>query len=130
MRSARSPGHGAQAERVATGTGTWSVTFEDLPDNQRYRPVARIRLPDGSGRSAVGPLFIVGNPTTSVSGSFNEHIVAGRIAVQRTPCTPGFGVCDASFNSLFFRFGLSPFALHAASPSGPWYVDPAHVPAS
>jgi poly(hydroxyalkanoate) depolymerase family esterase len=119
-----------QAEQVATGTETWSAIFEDLPDNQRYRPVARVELSDGSGRSAVGPLFTLGNPTTSVSATFNEHIVAGRIAVQRPPCSAGFGVCDADFNSLFFQFGMSPFALHAANSSGPWFADPTHVPNS
>jgi hypothetical protein len=119
-----------QAEQVATGTDTWSAIFEDLPDNQRYRPVARVELADGSGRSAVGPLFTLGNPTTSVSATFNEHIVAGRSAVQRPPCSAGFGVCDAGFNSLFFQFGMNPFALHAANSSGPWFVDPAHVPSS
>ena len=129
--SIRSPGWNApQAERVATGTETWTATFEDLPDNQRYQPVVRVQLSDGSGRSAVGPLFTLGNPTITVSATFNEHIVAGRIAMQRPPCSAGLGVCDADFNGLFFQFGLNPFALHAASASGPWFVDPTHVPSS
>jgi hypothetical protein len=42
----------------------------------------------------------------------------------------GFGACDEDFNSLFFQFGLNPFVLHAADASGPWFVDPAHVPHS
>ena len=47
--SVRSLGWSApQAELVATGTETWSATFEDLPDNQRYQPVARVELSDGS----------------------------------------------------------------------------------
>jgi poly(hydroxyalkanoate) depolymerase family esterase len=120
-----------QAEQIATGTDTWSARFDDLPDNQHYRPVARVELSDGSGRSAAGPGFTLGNPTISVSATFNQHIVAGRIAVQRPPCAAAFGVCDADFNSLFFRFGMSPFALHAAAnSSGPWFVDPTHVPHS
>jgi hypothetical protein len=97
-----------------------------VPD--RYRPVARVELSDGTGRSAVGPLFTLGNPTLSVSATLNEHIVAGRIAVQRPPCVAGFGVCDTDFNSLFFQFGLNPFVLHAADSSGPWFVDPTHAP--
>jgi hypothetical protein len=124
----RLDGPAPQPERMASGTATWSATFEDLPDNWRYQPVVRVALADGSGRAAVGPTFVVGQPTTTVSASFNEHILAGRIALQRSPCTPGFGACDATFNSLFFRFGLSPFALHAADPSGPWYLDPERVP--
>jgi hypothetical protein len=124
----RLDGTAPQPERMASGTATWSATFEDLPDNRRYQPIARVEVGDGSGRAAVGPAFAVGHPTTTVSATFNEHILAGRIAVQRGPCTLGFGACDASFNSLFFRFGLSPFALHAADPSGPWYLDPEHVP--
>jgi poly(hydroxyalkanoate) depolymerase family esterase len=126
----RLEGTAPQPERVATGTETWTATFEDLPDHQRYQPVARVELSDGSGRSAVGPLFTLGNPTITVSATFNEHIVAGRIAMQRPPCAAGFGVCDADFNSLFFQFGLNPFALHAASSSGPWFVDPTHIPSS
>jgi poly(hydroxyalkanoate) depolymerase family esterase len=126
----RLDGTAPQAERAASGTATWSATFADLPDDQRYRPVARVELSDGSGRSAVGPLFTIGNPTTSVSATFSEHILAGRIVAQRPPCAAGFGVCDADFNSLFFQFGMDPFALHAANPSGPWFVDPTRVPHS
>jgi poly(hydroxyalkanoate) depolymerase family esterase len=126
----RLEGSAPQAEQVATGTDDWSVHFEDLPDNQHYRPVARVELSDGSSRSAAGPSFTLGNPTISVSATFNEHIVAGRIAMQRPPCVAGFGVCDTDFNSLFFQFGLNPFVLHAADSSGPWFVDPTHVPQS
>ena len=126
----RLDGPAAQAERPATGTDTWSIDFTDLPDDQRYRPVARVELSDGTGRSVVGPIFTIGDPTVSVSGTFDEHIVAARIGIQQPPCEPGFGVCDTDFNSLFFQFGLNPFALHAAGPSGPWYLDPANIPQS
>jgi poly(hydroxyalkanoate) depolymerase family esterase len=123
-------GSAPQAEQLASGTAAWSVTFEDLPDDRRYRPIARALLADGSGRSATGPDFTVGDPVISVSATFSEHILAGRIAAQAAPCAPGFGVCDADFNSLFFQFGLAPFALHAANAAGPWFVDPEHVPSS
>ena len=126
----RLEGSAPQPEQVASGTASWSASFEDLPDDRHYRPVARVELSDGSARSAVGPAFTLGNPTISVSGTFNEHILAGRIAVQAPPCTPGFGVCDADFNRLFFQFGLTPFALHATTASGPWYLDPDRVPDS
>jgi Esterase PHB depolymerase len=117
----RLEGNSPQPEQAASGTETWSTSFEDLSDNQRYRPVVGVELSDGTGRSAVGPLFTLGNPTLSVSATFNEHIVAGRIAVQRPPCVAGFGVCDTDFNSLFFQFGLNPFVLHASNASGPWF---------
>jgi poly(hydroxyalkanoate) depolymerase family esterase len=126
----RLDGPAPQPERGADGTGTWSARFEDLPDDQRYRPVVRVELADGSTRSAVGPVFTLGNPTISVNALFNEHIIAGRIALQRPPCLPVFGVCDADFNSLFFQFGLSPFSLHATDPAGPWFVDPEQIPDS
>ena len=48
--------------------------------------------------------------------------------MPQPPCTPGFGVFDASFDSVFFQFGMNPFELHAADPSGPWFLDPARVP--
>ena len=124
----RLDGPAPQPERPATGTTSWSAAFADLPDDQRYRPVARVELSDGTGRFDVGPIFTIGDPNVSVSGTFNEHILAARIGVQQPPCQAGFGVCDADFNSLFFQFGLDPFALHAADPSGPWYLDPANIP--
>lgn len=124
----RLEGPSPQPEQTATGITAWSARFVDLPDNQRYRPVVRVELADGSGRSAAGPVFTLGEPTISETAPFNEHIVAGRIAVQQAPCAPGFGVCDASFNSLFFQFGLNPFPLHAADAAGPWFLDPANVP--
>jgi len=120
-------GSAPQPERVASGTATWSASFEKLPDNQHYRPVVQVELADGSARSAVGPAFTLGNPRISVSATFSEHILAGRVALQAPPCSPGFGVCDADFNHLFFQFGLTPFALHAATSSGPWYLDPDHL---
>lgn len=123
----RLDGSAPQPEQEATGTGEWSVRFENLPNNQRYRPIARAELADGSGRSAVGPPFTLGNLLTSVTAPFNEHILAGRIALQQPPCITVFGVCDADFNSLFFQFGMNPFALHAASSAGPWFVDPDNI---
>jgi len=39
----------------------------------------------------------------------------------------GFGVCDTDFNSLFFRYGMNPFELHATNAAGPWFVDPTRL---
>lgn len=123
----RLDGAAPQGEKPAGATEAWSVSFDDLPDNQRYVPVARVVLADGSERSAVGPAFTLGSPLLHASDTFPNHIIAGRITVQQPPCTAGFGVCDADFNSLFFRFGMNPFELHAANAAGPWFVDPTRV---
>jgi hypothetical protein len=125
---ARLDGAVPQAEKAAGADRAWSVRFDDLTDGRRYVPVVRVELADGSERSAVGPAFALGDVLIHESAAFQDHIVSGRIAVQQPPCTPGFGVCDASFDSLFFRFGMSPFVLHAADASGPWFLDPASIP--
>lgn len=61
-------------------------------------------------------------------GNFQEHILAGRITVQRPPCVVGLGVCDADFNTLFFQHGFEAFALYNPAGSERWYVDPANIP--
>lgn len=126
---ARLDGAVPQAEKEASvAAPAWSARFDELADNQRYVPVVRVELADGSERSAAGPAFTLGDVLLHAGGSFQDHILAGRIAPQQPPCTPGFGACDASFNSLFFQFGFSPFVLHAADAAGPWFLDPARVP--
>ena len=125
---ARLDGVASQAEKEAGTTQAWSVSFDNLTDNQRYVPVVRVELADGSERSAAGPAFTLGDVLIHETAAFQDHIVSGRIAVQQPPCTSGFGVCDASFNSLFFQFGMNPFELHAADPSGPWFLDSARIP--
>jgi hypothetical protein len=82
-----------------------------------------------------GDEFAIGEPpaipvTNTVHGTFQEHILAGRIAVQRAPCLLGLGVCDADFNTLFFRHGLETFALHNPAGTDRWYLDPANLPPS
>ena len=39
----------------------------------------------------------------------------------------GFGFCDASFPSVFARFGASPFTAYRAPGGSDWYLDPANV---
>jgi poly(hydroxyalkanoate) depolymerase family esterase len=131
----RLDGNAPQAGRPAEGTTSFSARFENLQDDRRYTPVVRVVLDDGTTQSAAGPAFAVGEPpeepvVDTVRGNFQEHILAGRIAVQRPPCVLGLGACDADFNTLFFRHGLEPFALHNPASTNQWYLDPANIPPS
>ena len=131
----RLDGDAPQAERTADGTTSFSARFEDLPDDQRYTPVVRVVLDDDTTKSAAGPEFAVGEPpeepvVDTARGSFQQHILAGRIAVQGPPCVLGLGVCDADFNTLFVRHGFEAFALHNPAGTSRWYLDPANIPPS
>jgi poly(hydroxyalkanoate) depolymerase family esterase len=131
----RLDGDAPQAERAAEGTTSFSARFEDLQDDQRYTPVARAVLDDGASATGTGPEFAVGEPpdeplVDTVRGNFQEHMLAGRIAVQRPPCVLGLGVCDADFNTLFFQHGFEAFALHNPAGTNRWYLDPANIPPS
>jgi poly(hydroxyalkanoate) depolymerase family esterase len=128
----RLEGDAPQAERAAEGTTSFSARFEDLADGQRYTPVVRAVFDDGASETESGPEFAVGEPpdepvVDTVRGNFQEHILAGRIAVQRPPCVLGLGVCDADFNTLFVRHGLEAFALHSPPGTHRWYLDPANI---
>ena len=124
---ARLDGAAPQAEKSAGTAQDWSASFDNLVDNRSYVPVVRVELADGSERSAVGPSITLGDTIIHENATFPDHIIAGRIALQQPPCMAGFGVCDADFNSLFFRFGMNPFELHAANAAGPWFMDPARL---
>jgi hypothetical protein len=129
----RLDGRAPQPERAAAGTTSFSARFEDLPDGQRYTPVVRVVLDDATTQTAAGPEFAVGEPPrepviNTAQGNFQEHILAGRIAVQRPPCVVGLGVCDADFNTLFFEHGLEAFALYNPADTNRWYADPANIP--
>jgi hypothetical protein len=131
----RLDGDAPQAERRAEGTASFSARFEDLQDDQRYTPVVRVVLDDGATQSAAGPEFALGEPpeepvVDTARATFQEHILAGRIAVQRPPCVLGLGVCDADFNALFVRHGFEAFALHNPAGTTRWYLDPANIPPS
>jgi poly(hydroxyalkanoate) depolymerase family esterase len=126
-------GDAPQAERAAEGAAAFAARFENLAADRLYTPVVRVVLDDGTSQSARGDDFAVGAPPqapaiTIVRGNFQEHIRAGRIALQRAPCMPGLGVCDAPFNTLYFRHGLDAFALHNPAGSDRWYFDPAKIP--
>ena len=102
----RLDGDAPQAERAAEGTAAFAARFEDLPADRRCTPVVRVLLDDGTSQSARGDDFAVGAPPqapaiTIVRANFQEHIRAGRIALQRAPCVPGLGACDAPFNALY-----------------------------
>jgi poly(hydroxyalkanoate) depolymerase family esterase len=131
----RLDGDAPQAERTAAGTTSFSARFEKLEEDQRYTPVVRVVLDDGTTQSAAGPEFAIGEPpkepaVDSVRGNFQEHILAGRIAVQRPPCVLGLGVCDADFNTLFVQHGFEAFALHNPAGTNRWYLDAANIPPS
>ena len=131
----RLEGAAPQPERPAEGRPEFQARFEDLPSDTRYTPVARVVLDDGTSQSATGADFAIGEPPevpeiNAVHGTFQEHILAGRIAVQQAPCMLGLGVCDADFNTLFFRHGLETFALHNPAGTARWYLDPANIPPS
>jgi poly(hydroxyalkanoate) depolymerase family esterase len=131
----RLDGDAPQAERTAEGTTAFSARFEDLEDDQRYTPVVRVVLDDGANQTRSGPEFAVGEPpeepvVETVRGNFQEHILAGRIAIQGPPCALGLGVCDADFNTLFLQHGFEAFALHNPAGTSRWYVDPANIPPS
>jgi poly(hydroxyalkanoate) depolymerase family esterase len=131
----RLDGEVPQSERLAEGTTSFGVRFEDLPDDQRYTPVVRVVFDDGASETSSGPEFAVGEPPEqpvidTVRGNFQEHILAGRIAVQRPPCVLGLGVCDADFNTLFVQHGFEAFALHHPAGTNRWYLDRANIPPS
>jgi poly(hydroxyalkanoate) depolymerase family esterase len=131
----RLDGNAPQPERPAEGTTSFSARFEDLPDDRFYTPVVRVVLEGGASQSMSGVEFALGSPLqapaiNTVRANFQEHILAGRIAVQRGPCMLGLGVCDAGFNALFFQHGFEAFALHNPAGTDRWYLDPANVPPS
>ena len=131
----RLDGGASQPERPAEGLTSFSARFDDLPDDRLYTPVVRVVLEGGASQSASGIEFAIGSPPqapsiNTVRGNFQEHILAGRIAVQRGPCMLGLGVCDAGFNALFFQHGFEAFALHNPAGTDRWYLDPANIPPS
>ena len=53
---------------------------------------------------------------------------AGRIRVYQAPCSePGFGTCDAGFQTIFSRHGFAEFVLHKHPETDDWYLDPAKI---
>jgi poly(hydroxyalkanoate) depolymerase family esterase len=133
--SVRLDGEAPQAERMAEGTTSFSVGFQGLQDDQLYTPVVRAVFDDGTSQTATGAEFAVGAPpeepvVDTVRGNFQEHILAGRIAVQGPPCVLGLGVCDADFNTLFVQHGFEAFALHNPVGTNRWYLDAGNIPPS
>lgn len=115
-----------QPEQDTQGTTAWTTTFESVPDNERYMPVARLILEDGAETVAYGPQLDVGVVVRIVveKGSWQQHLAAGRLALQGSECPMSgtFGACDTDFTTLFFQHQFAPFPLYAADPSGPWYA--------
>lgn len=128
----RLDGAAPQPEQEAAGSANWTATFADVPADRAYTPVARLVLESGAETEAFGQEVAVGTPVTLLeeTGSWQQHLAAGRIAVQRAPCRAAgmLGTCDTDFTSLFFQHQFAPFPVYASSGSGPWYAVQANVP--
>lgn len=127
--SVRLDGEAPQGETLAVGTEDWSITFEDLPDDTFYTPVATVVLDDGTTRSVAFDRVAVGDPLDirQVVDTWQAHQLAGRITVHAPPCVVGFGVCDASFADLFLVHAFEPFPLFAREGESVWFSDPSNL---
>ncbi|HYD81942.1 MAG TPA: PHB depolymerase family esterase [Paucimonas sp.] len=77
----------------------------------------------GASTQVAGRTLAVERQLESASATWQEHMNAGRLKVQRPPCRSGFGACDEDFAVIFRRHGAAAFPLHRAPRSGAWYVD-------
>jgi poly(hydroxyalkanoate) depolymerase family esterase len=90
----------------------------------------RVRATDDLGATA----FATGSPLEigsieSVTGTWQEHQMAGRLKVYLAPCrNVGFGTCDAGFPQIIQTNGFSPFPVFRRAGASDWYLDAANVP--
>jgi poly(hydroxyalkanoate) depolymerase family esterase len=90
----------------------------------------RVRATDNLGAPtlATGPVLVVEN-LQSVTATWQEHQVDGRIRVYRAPCrNVGFGTCDAGFPQIFQTNGFNPFPVFHRAGGNDWFLDPANIP--
>jgi hypothetical protein len=65
----------------------------------------------------------------SVTATWQEHQVDGRIRVYRAPCPNiGFGTCDAGFPQIFQTNSFNPFPVFRRAGGNDWFLDPANIP--
>jgi poly(hydroxyalkanoate) depolymerase family esterase len=90
----------------------------------------RVRATDDLGATtfATGPALTVEN-LQSVTATWQEHQVDGRIRVYRAPCPNiGFGTCDAGFPQIFQTQGFNPFPVFRRAGGNDWFLNPANIP--
>jgi poly(hydroxyalkanoate) depolymerase family esterase len=110
----RLDGRFPQQQRAAAGTTSWTVTFNNLPDNATYVPVATARDNDGVSASASGPAVTVGTPPPNATPevAVTDALVTGScIRVTGTALDPE-GQLAAVQVELGTR-GLKPAVLNA-----------------
>ena len=82
----------------------------------------------GAEGTASGPSVVVA-ATRSTSGTWLEHMSAGRLRIYAAPCRSiGFGTCDAAFPAIHAEHGFETFELFAAAAGDDWYVNPGNIP--
>jgi poly(hydroxyalkanoate) depolymerase family esterase len=87
----RLDGRFPQMQRLATGTTAWTVTFDNVPDNASYVPVATARDNDGAAASATGPAVSVGSPPPNAAPEItvtDARATGGCIRVTGTASDP------------------------------------------
>jgi poly(3-hydroxybutyrate) depolymerase len=75
----RLEGSSPQAPKAAMGTTNWTVTFDNLPNNSRYTPVATAKDSEGQTASVTGTPVVVGTVAQNAppTAAINTVSVAG-----------------------------------------------------
>lgn len=89
--SVRLDGLRPQAARVAAGTTSWSVTFDPVPDDTLYIPVATATDDGGASSSVTGTPVAVGSPPPNQPPS----LTLGRVEVDNDCVTVAGTAADA-----------------------------------
>jgi hypothetical protein len=75
----RLEGSSPQAPKAAMGTTDWTVTFDNLPNDRRYTPVATAKDSEGQTASVTGTSVVVGTVAQNAppTAAINSVSVAG-----------------------------------------------------
>ena len=75
----RLDGRFPQAQKPASGSNTWTVEFDNVPDNATYIPVATVRDSDGLTTTSTGQPVSIGSPPAAEAPevTINEAHAAG-----------------------------------------------------